>query len=218
MTTAIVSDDGEKTMQQVATFATSKYMSIRRGSIAHDLLGRLFFPPQVITTTAAAAWQQEQSHHMVVLTLTKKEVDTMYRLLKAGLVAKPTRQEDRQKRYSITPAGRAHCVAAWLGLSFPQLCYLAIARVLMKKSLFAEIRGFHDRDLHAIFSTIFVNRAASITRGELARKGFLSTCTSHVSVVGPRFEELEQHAAVMDELHTLLQKEYGQVVINSSLA
>jgi hypothetical protein len=158
---------------------------------------------------------------------TRAERNAMHRLVRAGLIKAETEEESMHDdnnccttsrgsylytRYSITLAGRAHYVAAELGLSFPQLCYLACARNAVHNSILTDGRVFFAKDVYTIFGLVFKDISPSITGWELARKGFLARYAWHISsVVTAHFAELERrYATVMDELYHWMKKEYDR--------
>ncbi|AIF85403.1 hypothetical protein NTE_03375 [Candidatus Nitrososphaera evergladensis SR1] len=158
---------------------------------------------------------------------TRAERNAMRRLVRAGLIKAETEEESMHDnnsnccitssshlytKYSITLAGRAHYVAAELGLSFPQLCYLACARNAVHNFIFTDDRVFFAKDVYTIFGLVFKDISPSITRWELARKGFLARYAWHISsLVRPHFVELERrYATVMDELYHWMKKEYDR--------
>lgn len=137
---------------------------------------------------------------------------TMSRLVKAGLVAITLdRCSDcscTHARYSLTLAGRASHVAAGLGLSFRQLCYLAFARAARRRSITTGKPEFYAKDVDSKFAILFPGVLPFVTRKELAKKGFLVKHAWHTSGMTARFAELERHAAVVDELYLRLKEEY----------
>lgn len=150
------------------------------------------------------------------LRLGTAERKAMSRLVRAGLV-KTSREKSAHDccghahvRYSLTLAGRANYVAAELGLSFTQLCYLACARKAARNSVLNNIPAFFVKDVHPIFGMLFGDVSPSVTRWELARKGFLGKCVWHASAMTSRFAELDRFAAVMDELYRWMKTEYDR--------
>jgi hypothetical protein len=157
---------------------------------------------------------------------TRAERNAMRRLVRAGFIKAETEEESMHNnnncctassshlytKYSITLAGRAHYVAAELGLSLPQLCYLACARNAVHNSIITDGRVFFAKDVYTIFGLVFKDISPSITRWELARKGFLARYAWHISsLVTPHFAELERrYATVMDELFHWMKKEYDR--------
>ncbi len=169
---------------------------------------------------------------------TRAERNAMRRLLRAGLIKTETEEEtihdddtccttsssQPYANYSITLAGRAHYIAAELGLSFPQLCYLACARKAVHNSIITNGRVFFAKDVYTIFGLVFKDISPSITRWELARKGFLARYAWHTSSLAtPHFAELERrYATVMDELYQWMKKEcvryFGEAMHNLVIA
>lgn len=157
---------------------------------------------------------------------TRAERNALRRLVRAGLIKAETEEESMDDnnnccttsssnlstKYSITLAGRAHYVAAELGVSFPQLCYLACARNAVGNSIITEGKVFFAKDVYTIFGLVFRDISPSITRWELARKGFLARYAWHTSsLVTPHFAELERkYATVMQELYQWMKKEYDR--------
>ncbi len=138
----------------------------------------------------------------------------MQRMLKAELVEASVKRKVHDccscphVRYSITLAGRAHFVAAKLGLTFSQLCYLALARNASRNAMIEGAPGFVDSDVDSVHFTVLQDTLPSDTRKALTRKGFLAKRVCHASSLAPRFAELERYAAVVDELYLWVRKEY----------
>jgi hypothetical protein len=168
----------------------------QRGSEAARMLGRISTPGSGQGAGPATAAERK----------------TMSRLVKAGLVAVTVdRCSDcscTHARYSLTLAGRASNVAAELGLSFRQLCYLAFARAAKRRSIITGEPEFYAKDVDSKFAILFPGISPLVTRKELAKKGFLVKHAWHTSGMTARFAELERHAAVVDELYLQLKEEY----------
>lgn len=143
---------------------------------------------------------------------TASERKTMSRLVKAGLVTitvdKCSDCSCTHARYSLTLAGRASNVAAELGLSITQLCYLAFARAARRRSILGGEPEFYAKDVDSLFSILFPGISPLVTRKELTKKGFLVKYAWHTSGMTARFAELERHAAVVDELYFRMKEVY----------
>lgn len=110
--------------------------------------------------------------------------------------------------YSITLAGSAHFVATKLGLTFPQLCYLACGRGSVRNAVTGGAPGYADGDVDPVYFTVLRGALPSDTKKALARKGLIVRREWHVSSITPRFAELEKYAAVLDELYVWMRSEY----------
>lgn len=136
------------------------------------------------------------------------------RLLKSELVKawKGTKRHDccgrPHVRYSITLAGKAHFVAAELGLTFAQLCYLACGRHASSNSVIDGMPVFVDSDVDSVFFMVLKGFSSNVARKELRRKGFLEKRVWHASTLTPRFAEVEKYAAVLDDLYLWMRAEY----------
>jgi hypothetical protein len=143
---------------------------------------------------------------------TASERKTMSRLVKAGLVTiavdKCSDCSCTHARYSLTLAGRASNVAAELGLSFRQLCYLALARAAKRRSIITGKPEFYAKDVDSLFHILFPGISPLVTRKELTKKGFLVKHAWHTSGMAARFAELEGHAAVVDEMYSRMKEEH----------
>jgi len=145
---------------------------------------------------------------------TKAERIAMQRMLKAELVRASVGKKVHEccccthVSYSITLAGRAHFVAVKLGLTFPQLCYLACARNASRNSIIEGAPGFVDSDVDSVYFTVLHGTLPEDTRKALTRKGFLAKRVCHASSMTPRFAELEKYDSVVDELYNWVRMEY----------
>lgn len=167
------------------------------GSEAFRLLARVFSPEERERVRPATASERK----------------AMSRLVKSGLVAASKENHADRSRtctvYSLTPAGRACYVAAELGLSFPQFCYLACARWAIHHSLFSGESAFFDKNLRPMFDMFFPDLSPEVTRRALTRKGFFEKRAAHVYGRSRRLAEVEEnYAALMDELYRWMRKEY----------
>jgi hypothetical protein len=143
----------------------------------------------------------------------KAEKKAVARLLKAGIVVAISEKcptcSCNHERYALTLAGRACYAAEQLGLSFPQLCYLACARWAIRHSLFSGESAFFDKDLRPMFGMFFPDLSPTIKRRELTRRGFFEKRTAHVYGMTRRLAELEEkYATIMDELYRGMRAEY----------
>lgn len=154
-----------------------------------------------------------QPHHLCVST--DAERIALSRLVKAGLVEAFGKEVDTCSSqahtvYSITLAGRAHFVASELGISFPQLCYLAYARRAARNSFLGAKNSFVAATVDSIFSTVFADMSPTVTRKKLTKKGFLLTRTWHTYQMTGRLAELERYAALMDKICDWMRTEYNE--------
>lgn len=117
--------------------------------------------------------------------------------------------------YSITLAGRAHFVATKLGLTFPQLCYLACGRGSAQNAVTGVAPGFADGDVDPVFFMVLRGAQPSDIRKALARKGFIARREWHFSSITPRFVEVERHGTVLDELCLWMRSEYEARIIHA---
>lgn len=143
----------------------------------------------------------------------RAEKKAVARLLKAGIVAAVSEKcptcSCNYARYFLTLAGRASYAAEQLGLSFPQLCYLACARWAIRHSLLSGESAFYDKDLRPMFGMFFPDLSPALTRKVLTRKGFLEKRVAHVSAMTRRLAEVEEkYTAVMDDLYQWMRAEY----------
>jgi|GEM_PF-6745872 len=167
----------------------------QRGSGAFRLLERIF----------------KSDGQQNVRPTTASERKTMSRLVKAGLVIVSRKKHEDCGctciRYSLTLAGRACYVAADMGLSFHQLCYLVFARAAKRRSIITGKPEFYTNNISSTFSMLFPSVSPHVTRKELTKKGFLVKHGWHTSGMSARFAELERHAAVVDELYVRMREE-----------
>ena len=178
--------------------AACRFRLLHYNSEQFKLLGRLF--------------SASQPQHLRLVTGAERIAS--HRLVKAGLIkASKGKKVHRccgyvHSRYSITLAGKAHFVASELGVSFPQLCYLACARSAARNSIIGGMPSFAAADVDSVFSVVLEDISPKVTRKVLTRKGFLVKRVWHASAVTARFAELERYAAVMDELYLWMKMEY----------
>lgn len=167
----------------------------QKGSEAFRLLGRIF----------------KSDGQQNVRPATASERKTMSRLAKAGVVEVSRKKHEDCGctciRYSLTLAGRACYVAAEMGLSFHQLCYLAFARAARRGSIITGRPEFYAKNISSTFSMLFPAVSPYVTRKELTKKGFLVNHGWHTSGMSARFAELERHATVVDELYVRMREE-----------
>jgi hypothetical protein len=171
---------------------------VHRNSGQFQLLKRLFYASQPLHIRPANRVERYAIHRLVKLELLKA-----WRGKKAhDCCGRP------HFRYSITLAGKAHLVAAELGLTFSQLCYLACGRHASRNSVIDGIPAFVDRDVDSVYFIVLKGFSSKATRKELTRKGFLEKRVWHASSITPRFEELEKQGAVLDDLYLWIMAEY----------
>lgn len=189
--------DGEFTASTIADAARGSRL-LYRNSWQFNLLKKLFHASQPVHLRPA----------------NRAERIAIRRLLKSELVKawRGKRRHDCCGRphvsYSITLAGKAHFVAAELGLTFSQLCYLACGRHACSNSVIDGMPVFVDSDVDSVFFMVLKGFSSKVARKELRRKGFLEKRVWHASTITPRFAEVEKYAAVLDDLYLWMRVEY----------
>lgn len=189
--------------------------TIYRNSKSFRLLERLF-------NTNNRKRDEDENQKLERLTMTNSEYRAMHRLVVDGLVARSEEScsscNHVRVQYSITLMGRAHYIASKLGLSFPQLCYLACARKVMRHPFyqFSEMFPWTEA-VDGPFANVFLRQV----RGkdvviELSRKGFLEIYAGRAADWGPRFRDVEAHGTFLEELFAWLRSEGERALLDAA--